>query len=258
MPELLDLVVTEGVGVLTLRRPPLNILNRALVGELADAAVDATRSPDIRAVVIRGEGRAFSAGADVAEFSAMSVADIHEYGLLLDAAFRGWAAVPKVTIAAVDGYAFGGGCELALTADFRFASERATFGQPEIQLGIIPGAGGTQRLARLVGPARAKDLVFSGRRVPAAEAAAIGLVDAVVPTSELLDRAVAEARRYAGGPLVALRAAKQLIDGAGGDLTTGLDLERAAFSMLFGTEDWRSGAASFLKDGPGKATFSGR
>ena len=113
-------------------------------------------------------------------------------------------------------------------------------------------------LSRLIGPARAKDLVFSGRRVPAAEAAAIGLVDAVVPTSELLDRAVAEARRYAEGPLVALRAAKQLIDRADGDIESGLDLERAAFSMLFGTEDWRNGAASFLKDGPGKATFSGR
>src|SRR6266571_584310 len=114
MAELLDLAVIDGVGVLSLRRPPLNILNRALVGELAEAAVEAARSPEIRSVVIRGDGRHFSAGADVAEFAAMSVADVHEYGLLLDAAFRGWADLPKVVIAAVDGYAFGGGCELAL------------------------------------------------------------------------------------------------------------------------------------------------
>jgi enoyl-CoA hydratase len=258
VPDLLELEVTGSVGVLRLKRPPLNILNRALVTELAAAAVEAERSAAIGAVVIWGEGRHFSAGADVGEFETMGVPEVHEYGKLLDAAFRGWADLPKVTIAAVNGYALGGGCELALAADFRFASERASFGLPEIQLGIIPGGGGTQRLPRLVGPARAKDMIFTGRHVKAEEALAIGLVDAVLPAAELLERTVEAARRYASGPLVALRAAKALVNRAGGDLEAGLDLERHAFSMLFGTEDWRTGAASLAENGPGKATFSGR
>ncbi|MEA2535702.1 MAG: hypothetical protein QOJ93_3513 [Actinomycetota bacterium] len=258
VPELLELEVTDGVGIVHLKRPPLNILNRALVTELADAALQAGRSPEIRAVVISGEGRHFSAGADVGEFETMGVPEVHEYGKLLDAAFRGWADLPKVTIAAVNGYALGGGCELALAADFRFASDRATLGLPEIQLGIIPGGGGTQRLPRLIGAARAKELIFTGRHVKAEEALALGLVDAVFPAAELLERAVEAARRYASGPLVALRAAKALVNRADGDIEVGLDLERHAFSMLFGTEDWRTGAKSLAENGPGKAIFSGR
>jgi enoyl-CoA hydratase/carnithine racemase len=258
VPELLELEVTDGVGIVRLKRPPLNILNRALVAELADAALQAGRSPEIRAVVISGEGRHFSAGADVGEFQTMGVPEVHEYGKLLDAAFRGWADLPKVTIAAVNGYALGGGCELALAADFRFASDRATLGLPEIQLGIIPGGGGTQRLPRLIGPARAKELIFTGRHVKAEEALALGLVDAVFPAAELLEGAVEAARRYASGPLVALRAAKGLVNRADGDIEVGLDLERHAFSMLFGTEDWRTGAKSLAENGPGKAIFSGR
>ena len=259
MPEFVELQVSGGVGLLRLKRPPLNILNRAVVIELGDAAAEAARSDAMGALVITGGGRHFSAGADVAEFSTMTVADVHEYGKLLDRAFRGLANLPKVTIAAVNGYALGGGCELALTADFRFASDRATLALPEIQLGIIPGAGGTQRLPRLVGPARAKDIIFSGRHVTADEAAGIGLVDAVFPAVEVLERAMEAAGRYARGPLVALRAAKQAINEAtGDDLKRGLDLERALFSMLFGTEDWRRGAASLLENGPGKATFVGR
>jgi enoyl-CoA hydratase/carnithine racemase len=258
VPELLELEVTDGVGVLRLKRPPLNILNRALVTELGAVALEAGRSAAIGAVVIWGEGRHFSAGADVGEFQGMSVADVHEYGQLLDAAFRGWADLPKVTIAAVNGYALGGGCELALAADFRYASERATLGLPEIQLGIVPGAGGTQRLPRLIGTARAKEMIFTGRHVKTEEALAIGLVDAVFPAGELLERTVEAARRYAAGPLVALRAAKALVNRAGGEIEVGLDLERHAFSMLFGTEDWRAGAASLAENGPGRATFSGR
>jgi enoyl-CoA hydratase len=258
VPELLELEVAEGVGVLRLKRPPLNILNRALVIELAAAAVEAGRSPAIGAVVIWGEGRHFSAGADVDEFQAMGVPEVYEYGKRLDAAFRGWADLPKVTIAAVNGYALGGGCELALAADFRFVSERATLGLPEIQLGIIPGGGGTQRLPRLVGPARAKEMIFTGRHVKPEEALAIGLVDAVFPAGELLERALEAARRYAAGPLVALRAAKALVNRSSGDIEVGLDLERHAFSMLFGTEDGRAGMASLAENGPGKATFSGR
>src|SRR5260370_4072879 len=205
--ELLDLEVTDRVGILRLKRSPLNILNQALVAELAAAAVEAGRSPAIGAVVIGGEGRHFSAGADVGEFEAMGVPEVYEYGKLLDAALRGWADLPKVTIAAVNGYALGGGCELALAADFRFASERATLGLPEIQLGIIPGGGVTQRLPRLIGAARAKEMIFTGRHVKAEEALALGLVDPVFPPAELLERAVEAARPYPSVPRVALRAA---------------------------------------------------
>jgi enoyl-CoA hydratase/carnithine racemase len=258
MAEFVELQVSDGVGLLKLTRPPLNVLSRQVVGELAEFASILARSQEVRAAVIWGGPRHFSAGADVAEFTAMSVAEVHEYGKLLDAAFRGLADLGVVTIAAVNGYALGGGCELALTADFRFAGDRATFGLPEIQLGLIPGAGGTQRLPRLVGLAKAKDMIFSGRHVKAQEAAAIGLADAVLPAGDLLDHAMAAARRYAAGPTVALRAAKGAIDRSAAGLEAGLDLERSAFSLLFGTQDWHSGATSFLESGPGKAGFSGR
>jgi enoyl-CoA hydratase/carnithine racemase len=149
--------------------------------------------------------------------------------------------------------------EVALAADFRVAGERARFGQPEILLGIIPGAGGTQRLPRLIGPAKAKDLVFSGRMVNADEALRIGLVDLVVPDSDVYSAAVDLVKRYATGPALALRAAKRAIDaGLGVDLATGLELERVQFAALFGTEDQRAGMRSFLDNGPGQATFTGR
>jgi enoyl-CoA hydratase/carnithine racemase len=167
--------------------------------------------------------------------------------------------IPKVTLAAVNGYALGGGCELAMCADFRFAAETAKFGQPEIQLGIIPGAGGTQRLPRLVGAARAKDLIFSGRHVTAEEALAMGLVDRVLPPDEVYPTAVEAARAYATGPRVALRSAKLAINwGARGNLPAGLVIEREAFIELFATEDQKAGMRSFAERGPGKATFSGR
>jgi enoyl-CoA hydratase/carnithine racemase len=169
------------------------------------------------------------------------------------------AGLGKPVVAAITGYALGGGLEVALAADFRVAGESARLGQPEILLGVIPGAGGTQRLPRLIGPARAKDLVFSGRMVGAAEALEIGLVDQVVPDSGVYQAAVDMVKRYAAGPALALRAAKQAIDaGLGVDLATGLELERVQFAALFGTEDQRAGMRSFLENGPGKATFTGR
>ena len=169
------------------------------------------------------------------------------------------AALPKPVVAAITGYALGGGLELALAADFRVAGERARVGQPEILLGVIPGAGGTQRLSRLVGPARAKDIVFSGRMVNAAEALQIGLVDQVVPDDSVYQAALDMVQRYASGPALALRAAKQAIDaGLGVDLATGLEIERVQFAALFGTEDQQAGMRSFLENGPGKATFTGR
>lgn len=247
----------EGVAVLHLRHPPLNIVNRQLTRELAEAARTIGSDESIRAVVVWG-GRHFSAGGDLEEFATMSVTEIYEYGKDLDAAYRGLADLPKVTIAAVNGYALGGGCELALAADFRFVGERATLALPEIQLGLIPGAGGTQRLPRLIGLSRAKELIFTGRQVKAPEALSLGLADAIFPPEELLGKALEAAGRYARGPTVALRVAKRSIDRAVGGLDEGLDLERGLFSTLFGTEDWRRGATSFLEHGPGKATFLGR
>jgi enoyl-CoA hydratase/carnithine racemase len=177
----------------------------------------------------------------------------------LQASFTAVARIGKPVVAAVTGYALGGGLELALCADFRVAGQGATVGQPEILLGIIPGAGGTQRLPRLVGPARAKDIVFTGRFVDAAEALAIGLVDRVVPDAEVYDAARALVARYATGPALALRAAKQAIDdGLETDLNTGLEIERLHFAGLFSTEDQRTGMRSFVESGPGKATFAGQ
>jgi enoyl-CoA hydratase/carnithine racemase len=169
------------------------------------------------------------------------------------------AGLGKPVVAAITGYALGGGLELALAADFRVAGETARLGQPEIQLGVIPGAGGTQRLPRLVGPAKAKDIVFTGRMVKAAEAHAMGLVDLVTPDADVYQKALDLVRRYATGPALALRAAKQAIDyGLGVDLATGLEIERVQFAALFGTDDQRAGMRSFLDNGPGKATFTGR
>jgi enoyl-CoA hydratase len=167
------------------------------------------------------------------------------------------ARIPKPVIAAVTGYALGGGCELALTADFRVSADNAKWGQPEILLGIIPGAGGTQRLPRLIGPAKAKDLVYTGRFVDAEEALAIGLVDAVVPAADVYPTAMAMATKFAKGPALALAAAKAASDGGlDADVGTGLRLESHLFASLFATEDRRIGMQSFIESGPGKAVFT--
>jgi enoyl-CoA hydratase/carnithine racemase len=176
----------------------------------------------------------------------------------LQASFTAVARIPKPTIAAITGYALGGGCELALCCDLRIAGEKAKLGQPEIQLGIIPGAGGTQRLPRLIGPARAKELIFSGRFVSADEALQIGLVDRVVPDDEVYSAAMDMAEKFAKGPAYALRAAKEAIDrGLEVDLETGLEIERVQFAALFATQDRTIGMESFIENGPGKASFVG-
>jgi enoyl-CoA hydratase/carnithine racemase len=177
----------------------------------------------------------------------------------LQAALTAVARIGKPVVAAITGYALGGGLELALCADFRVAGEESKVGQPEILLGLIPGAGGTQRLPRLIGPARAKDIVFTGRFVAAAEALAIGLVDRVVPDAEVYQAARALVARYANGPAVALGAAKRAIDdGLDVDLDAGLEIERLHFAGLFATQDARTGMRSFVENGPGKASFAGR
>jgi enoyl-CoA hydratase/carnithine racemase len=169
------------------------------------------------------------------------------------------ASIPRAVIAAISGFALGGGCELALACDFRVASERAKLGQPEILLGVIPGGGGTQRLARLVGPAKAKDMILTGRQVGAEEALRIGLVDEVVAPDALHDRAYALAAELAQGAVVAQGLAKRAIDrGLQGSLAAGVELEQELFAQVFATEDARIGVASFLEHGPGHARFVGR
>jgi enoyl-CoA hydratase/carnithine racemase len=261
MGEFVRLEIDEGSGVGTIRldRPKVNALNAQVQDELGAAALDASRDARVRAVVIWGGPTVFAAGADVNEMRGQSFASVSARAGELQAAFNALAAIPKVVIAAINGYALGGGCELALTADFRFAADDATLGQPEILLGIIPGAGGTQRLPRLIGPARAKAMVYSGRFYSAKECAAMGLVDQVHPAGEVYRQACEAAARYAKGPGLALRAAKQAIDGGlDVDLDSGLLLERHAFQSLFATEDAQAGLASFVEQGPGKAVFRHR
>jgi enoyl-CoA hydratase/carnithine racemase len=260
MPAETTLVHTErrsdGVAVVRLDNPKVNALSSALLGQLADAAVDLTADPP-GAVVVTGGDRLFAAGADISEFRGPDEA--RTIGAAFVRALDAVAAIPRCVIAAVSGFALGGGCELALACDLRIASERAKFGQPEILLGIIPGGGGTQRLARLVGPSRAKDLILTGRQVGADEALRIGLVDEVVAPDALNDRALALAAELASGAVVAQGLAKQAIDrGLQGTLEDGLAVEQDLFAEVFATEDARIGVASFLEHGPGKAQFVGR
>jgi enoyl-CoA hydratase len=250
--------IPAGVATVRLDRPPMNALNRQIQDELTAAAERVTRDGAIRAVVVYGGEKVFAAGADVKEFAGQSHADMMRGAGHLSAALGALAAIPKPVIAAVTGYALGGGCEVALSADFRVSAEDAKWGQPEILLGIIPGAGGTQRLPRLIGPAKAKDLIYTGRFVDAAEALAIGLVDVVVPAAEVYPTALAMAAKFAAGPALALAAAKAAVDGGlDGSLDAGLRLESQLFASLFATEDRTIGVASFLEHGPGKAKFTG-
>ncbi len=251
--------VDDKVATIRLDRPPMNALSRAVQDELREAALEVGARTDVHAVVLYGGPKVFAAGADIKEMSTMTVGEMTASGTRLQDSFDALARIPKPVVAAITGYALGGGLELAMTADFRVAGDNARVGQPEILLGIIPGAGGTQRLSRLVGPAKAKDIVFTGRHVRAPEALEIGLVDRVVAPDDVYTEAVALARRFVDGPAVALRAAKQAVDdGLTLSLADGLRLETALFAGLFGTDDQRSGMASFLENGPGKASFSGR
>ncbi len=259
-PDLVRLEVADGVGTIRLDRPPMNALDARMQDALLAVATETTERPDVRAVIVYGGEKVFAAGADIKEMAGWSYTDMVDRSVALQAAFTAVARIPKPTVAAVTGYALGGGCELALACDVRFAAADAKLGQPEILLGLIPGAGGTQRLARLVGPSRAKDLIYTGRMVTAAEAFDIGLVDQIVPdAADVYGAAVEWAARFASGPAYALRAAKEAIDrGLETDLVTGLEIERQQFAALFATEDRSTGMQSFLENGPGKARFKGR
>lgn len=248
MSEYVSVDVVDGVATVLLQRPPMNALNRQMQQEIRDAAIEVSGRSDIGAVVIHGGPKVFAAGADIKEMSDMSYQDMLRASTDLQECFTAVARIPQPTIAAITGYALGGGCELALCCDLRVAAEDARLGQPEILLGIIPGAGGTQRLPRLIGPARAKDLIFTGRHVDAQEALDIGLVNAVVPADETYQSAVKLARKLATGPALALRAAKEAVDrGLDVDLDTGLDIERVRFAALFATEDQKIGMQAFME-----------
>ncbi|WP_405822371.1 enoyl-CoA hydratase-related protein [Streptomyces sp. NBC_01390] len=250
------LEVAEGVGTIRLDRPPMNALDVATQDRLKELAEEATRRDDVRAVVVYGGEKVFAAGADIKEMQAMDHAAMVARARDLQDSFSAVARIPKPVVAAVTGYALGGGCELALCADYRIAGDNAKLGQPEILLGVIPGAGGTQRLSRLIGPSRAKDLIFTGRMVKADEALSLGLVDRVVPAADVYTEAHAWAAKLAQGPAIALRAAKESIDaGLETDLETGLAIERNWFAGLFATEDREIGMRSFVEEGPGKAKF---
>ena len=257
--EFVSIDVTDGVAVLRLDRPKMNAISVQVQADLREAAAELTARDDVRAVVVWGGERVFAAGNDVKEMADLSYADMVKVAASATSATTAIARIPKPVVAAVNGYALGGGCELALAADFRFAAEDAVLGQPEVLLGIIPGAGGTQRLTRLVGTAKAKDIIFTGRFVKAEEALQIGLVDKVVPADQVYDEAVAWAKQFTGAASYAVRAAKAAIDrGLEVDLDTGLEIERQQFAAIFATEDRTRGMTSFVENGPGKATFVGR
>jgi enoyl-CoA hydratase/carnithine racemase len=259
MSEFVRLEVADGVGTIRLDRPKMNALNTQVQEEIRALAGEVGERDDVAAVVLYGGEKVFAAGVDIKEMADMSYTDMVKRSTSLTAAFTAVARIPKPVVAAVNGYALGGGCELTLCADYRIAADTAVFGQPEVLLGVMPGAGGSQRLPRLIGPSRAKDIIFTGRFVKADEALAIGLADRVVPADQVYDEALAWARQFVGGASYAVRAAKEAIDrGLEVDLDTGLEIERQQFAALFATEDRTAGMRSFLENGPGKAQFRGR
>ncbi|MDQ3382468.1 MAG: enoyl-CoA hydratase-related protein [Actinomycetota bacterium] len=259
MTDLVRVEVQDGIATIRVDRPPMNPLDVAVQDAIGQAAQQVSADEDVAAVIVWGGEKVFAAGADIKEMQDMTYPDMVDRAGVIQECFKAVARIPKPTVAAITGYALGAGCELALCCDFRVAAQDAKLGQPEILLGVIPGAGGSQRLPRLVGVARAKDLIFTGRMVDATEALAIGLVDEVVPPEEVYATARARMQRYVGGPAYALRAAKEAIDrGIETDLDTGLAIEAMQFAGVFATRDREIGMTSFVAEGPGKAKFEGR
>jgi enoyl-CoA hydratase/carnithine racemase len=255
------LVITErhdnGVALVRLNRPPLNPLSCALLDAISEAAEKLGSDPTVKAVVVTGNDRAFAAGADIGEFTDPEASQ--RIGPAFRRAVDALPAIPRPVIAAISGYALGGGLEVALACDLRLCGDSARVGFPEILLGIFPGGGGTQRLPRLVGPARAKEIIWSGRQIRADEALALGIVDRVVPAADVLTAAIAWAGELASGAVVAMGMAKRLIDqGMELPLPVALDLEQEGFVDVRTTDDAKVGIQSFLDHGPGKAEFSAR
>ncbi|HEX3300080.1 MAG TPA: enoyl-CoA hydratase/isomerase family protein [Actinomycetota bacterium] len=257
MTRLVYLDVADGVATIRLDHPRRNVIDLRVAAELHDVALEVGRRDDVRAVVVWGGERIFSAGGDVELMSDRSADTIRPVIAALAEALVVLEAVPKVVIAAINGICLGGGCEIALAADFRFASETALLGQPEIRFGIMPGAGATQRMPRLIGLSAAKDLIYSGRRVKAREALGMGLVDRLLPGPSVYAAALEAAASYAEGPIVAIGAAKAAINAVGGrPPAEDLDLERDLACGLFDTEDQKEGMQAFL--GSRRPLFKGR
>ncbi len=246
---------SDGVALIRLDRPKANALSATLLFQLRAITAELAADPP-GAVVVWGGPRIFAAGAEIGELGGEGSDQV---GLAFHGALGELAALPRMVIAAINGYALGGGCELALACDFRVCADDARIGQPEILLGVIPGGGGTQRLPRLIGSSRAKELIVTGRQVRAEEALAIGLVNRVVPKDEVLSATLEWAAELARGPLVAQSAAKAAVDrGLEVSLEEGLAVERQQFRVVNRSEDADRGIRSFLEHGPGKATFLGR
>ncbi len=248
----------DKVAVIRLDRPKVNALNSQVGEELQAAATELADRSDIRGVVVWGGPKVFAAGADISEFPVEG--DHRDPSPMVDKLVNALFAIenlPQITISAVNGYALGGGCELSMATDFRICGESANFGQPEILLGIIPGAGGTQRLVRLVGITKAKELNYTGRMVKASEALDIGLVSEVVPDDDVFGRAVELAGRYARGPAAIANAKRAMMDGLHLPLDEAIAVEKREFVASFQTDDAVIGIKSFLEHGPGKASFTG-
>lgn len=251
MGEFVHLEIDDGVGVVRMDRPPANAIDFQMGNELQEAIGEAAERSDVGALVLWGGPKIFAAGADIRAMADWSPEEVAPSVAALGAACDLLEDTPKISIAAVNGYALGGGMELALAADLRYLAEDARIGQPEIVLGVIPGAGGTQRLTRVVGPGRARELLYTGRQVGAEEAAVLGLAERVVLAAELPSVAIEDARGFAHGPRAALAAAKASVRAAlehpGAE---GLGVERARFLALFGGHDQREGMHAFLEKRP--------
>ena len=246
------------VATLRLDRPKVNALNGAVVDEIDAACAQLETDDTIRAVVVWGGPRVFGGGADIEDFVDWGPEEATTFSHHLNDTFLRLERLPQVTIAAINGYALGGGLELAMATDFRIAAEGALLGLPEALLGLLPGGGGTQRLTRLVGVTKAKEIIYAGGRVTAEEALDLGLVSAVHEPERVHDEALAMARRYAAGPASIRFAKTAILDGLHLPLAEGVRVEAERFGAAFTTHDAHTGVASFLEHGPGKATFSGR
>ena len=239
----------ENIGILTINRPEaLNALNSTVIGDLEQAITEVEKDAELGALIITGEGRSFVAGADIGEQLPLDVAGGRKWGQRGSALMRRIEKLEFPTIAAVNGFALGGGCELALSCDIILASEKAKFGQPEVGLGITPGFSGTQRLPRRVGIAKAKELIFSGKVIGAAEAEKIGLVNAVYAPEELIPGAIAMAKSFTANAPIAVKYSKACIDrGMQMDIDDGIALENELFAMCFATADQKEGMSAFVE-----------
>ena len=247
-----------GVAVIRLDRPKVNALNTPMMAELGEVCAEVAADDAIRAVVVTGGRKNFAAGADISEFPSYDQTGATEFSTRFNEVLLALEGLPQVTISAVNGFALGGGLEVAVATDFRMLADDARLGLPEIQLGLIPGGGGTQRLSRLAGVTMAKDMVYTGRHVGAPEAVAAGIASSSHDPDALMDAALAKAEEYARGPAALRMAKRAIMDGLALPLDQAVAVEAEPFGACFATEDCRTGVQSFMDNGPGKATFTGR